>query len=189
MYIIKYLKIALLIILICISTYLIILNNNLKKDNARLNSNVSQLELYNNNSKLLLTKDEFLKFKSDLINEITDSLNIKPKQITNVINTYNSYIDSSKSITNTNQISDSIYRITVDEGCFGFSGIHNIKSKQFTLDYRRFNDTIRIIDYWYRKRLFNKQWLPKIGKKRYLRDSYSKCNSKVTTEEINIIKK
>lgn len=185
----KYWKYILIITLI-ISLYLMYNKlSNISKDNKRLSNNIEQLELYKDNSRLNLTKEEFFNFKKDLIKEISDSLKIKGKQISNVTNVYNSYIDSSKTIHETNQLSDSTYRITVDENCFSFSGIHNIYTKQFKLDYKRFDDTIRIIDYWSRDRIFKSSWLPKWGKKHYYRDSYSKCGSSIKTEEITIIKK
>lgn len=187
--IIKYWKNILLVIVGIYIVFMYNENKNTKQDNERLSNNVEQLELYKENSKLNLTKEEFLNLKKDLVKEISDSLNIKGKQITNVTNVHNNFVDSSKTIHQTNQLPDGTYRISVDKNCFAFSGVHNIYTKEFQLDYMRFDDTLRIVDYWNRDRLFKATWTPKWGKKRYYRESYSKCGSSVKTEEITILKK
>lgn len=158
----------------------------------RVFSNQNELlEANKKDRQLMLTLQEANERDSSMIASVSDKLNIKPKQITNVQNIYNTFIDSSNHYIQGVKTNDTnVFIDFTKDPCWGFNGNFNLSTYRFTLGLRYFNDTTRIVDYWKRNRIFNaKYFWPRWGSKKYFRESYSKCGEDIKTEEITIKKR
>lgn len=153
---------------------------------SRISKNQDELLSSNKkNVELTLTLSEAMKGRDSMINEISDKLKIKPKQINEVNNTYITNIDSSKTVYQSEKKNDSIFKLSISEKCWNLSGMFNSFSGKFEKDFFQYKDTIRVVDYWKRKKFL----YMRIGRKEYFRESYSTCGSDIKTEKITFIKK
>jgi len=179
MSIVNYIKIAGVVGIIL----LVFLSYSLYKNNRELKES---LEVEKNNTQQLVNdvKDKILNITLEQVkdNQKIDSLlkvvNIKPKQVTQITNITNTYIDSSKTITNLTEKNDSTFLFSYKDNCFSLQGSVNPIRKTLSFTEKTFNNETSIMDYWVRKKFLGL----KIGRKEYFRKSINKCGESNTVQ-------
>jgi hypothetical protein len=146
-------------------------------NNSLMLSHKQQMDLT-----LKLTKDEFKKFKPELLQEIRDSLNVKSKQITNVTtNTYNYTYDTTK-VPLTPQ-NDSIFKFKHKfDNCLSIAGRVDVFNKDLYFDTPEMNYKSTSVAYWEKtKRFFFIKYHKELFQK-----TYNNCTGETKIEKIEI---
>jgi len=166
------------------------------KDILRIKNNYKTIKAQrdstlNPNGEILdenLTQREFEVYYHQLPDTIKKEIkNIKTKNITNVTNIYQNYSDTIINIYSAPALNNGLFDISYGDTCWGFKGYFNLSDTSVVLKNKWFKNDFKIIEYWDRKHLFGKSWLPKIfTKKIYFRKTINNCNSSIDIQKINI---
>lgn len=147
---------------------------------------------HNTQNNEVLTKDEFNRYYSNLLDSINLKINKKllAKNIQNITHVHNYYIDSSTVVYHSTELTKGLFEISYSDNCCGFNGAFNLSDTTVNIYKKWFNNDLHIIDYWQRQPLFGVKILPNWGKKAFFRETMSNCNKdSVVVEKIIITEK
>ena len=184
----KYLLAAALVLGIVVF-FLVKSNLSLRNTSQRLTTNLQ--EVVEENKQFILKYDELNKVQKARIDELADSLKIKPKFVQEYINVViHDTIRDTIQVTLV-QTEPFTYKFTEDTACFHIEGLINNKDQKPKLSFTNleYDNTIEGVLYLQRKQW--KIWFIKsrfLGHKEAKLETFSKCG-KSTIDDIKIIKK
>jgi len=178
--------------------YIYILSGDLReaKETAIRNKNNFEQLLNKPNSNIeTLTAKEFKRLHSGLLDSIRKYVDksIKAKNITNITNIKEYYIDSTKNYYSAKPLPIAgVFDISYKDKCWGFSGEFNANDTTTSITDKYFKNDISTVVYWKRDKWFNSKikFMPNwFMPKKYHLESFDKCNSSLKSTNIKLLKK
>ena len=158
---------------------------NLRDENDRLLHNMEQRLMNRQDEVLALTKKELIRYNQDtLLTKLMDSLSIKARQITGVINHKYRYVYDTTIYLVIDTLKPMIKRFGVKfNDCVSVYGF--VDTSTVTFDSIPINYNATSVYYWRRP---NKFWFIRYGKKQYFSDTKNNCTGESKVQRIDIIK-
>jgi hypothetical protein len=175
-------------LLITIIVVLFTMYRSAMKESERLEENAEAVRMQDQRTikaeKLKVAEME--EFYADDLQTLRDSLAVKPKQIIKY-----QYIKSVKNIIDTVEIHDTIvnsvpyFTASYNDKCVdaSFLWLNGDSSGIFKVDV---TTDMYVVDYWKRKRLWEKKWLPRWGSKEVFIDVVNNCGNDTIIENRRI---